>query len=147
MTSNFRQICLETARQEIAPGRCLMIGEVAQTHDGSLGQAHAFIDAIANAGADAVKFQTHIAHAESTPDEPWRVNFSRKNESRFEYWKRMEFEPEEWSGLKEHAKSAAYYSSVRHSRSRPSGFFAISVSGYGRSHRARSTTMCCSARS
>jgi N-acetylneuraminate synthase len=105
MTSNFRQICLETARQEIAPGRCLMIGEVAQTHDGSLGQAHAFIDAIANAGADAVKFQTHIAHAESTPDEPWRVNFSRKNESRFEYWKRMEFEPEEWSGLKEHAET------------------------------------------
>ena len=30
----------------------------------ALGMAHAFIDAIANAGADAVKFQTHIAAAE-----------------------------------------------------------------------------------
>ena len=50
----------------IDPQRCLIIGEVAQSHDGSLGTAHAFIDAIANAGADAVKFQTHIAAAEST---------------------------------------------------------------------------------
>jgi len=48
-------------------GRCLIIGEVALTHDGSLGLAHAFVDAIADAGADAVKFQTHIASAESTP--------------------------------------------------------------------------------
>src|SRR5688572_21886299 len=47
-------------------GRCLVVGEVAQAHDGSLGMAHAYIDAIANAGADAVKFQTHIAAAEST---------------------------------------------------------------------------------
>ena len=41
--------------------RCTIIGEVAQAHDGSLGMAHAFIDAVAHAGADAVKFQTHIA--------------------------------------------------------------------------------------
>jgi sialic acid synthase SpsE len=34
--------------------------------------AHAFIDAAADAGADAVKFQTHIASAESTLDEPFR---------------------------------------------------------------------------
>ena len=30
--------------------------EVAQAHDGSLGMAHAFIDAVADAGADAVGF-------------------------------------------------------------------------------------------
>ena len=42
---------------------CLVIGEVAQSHDGSLGMAHAFIDAIAKTSADAVKFQTHIASA------------------------------------------------------------------------------------
>jgi len=56
-----------------APRHCLVIGEVAQAHDGSLGIAHSFIDAIADAGADAVKFQTHIARAESTTAEPWRV--------------------------------------------------------------------------
>ncbi|MGE0553607.1 MAG: N-acetylneuraminate synthase family protein [Gemmatimonadales bacterium] len=84
-------------------GRCLVIGEVAQAHDGSLGLAHAFIDAIAEAGADAVKFQTHIAAAESTPSEPWRVPFSRQDLSRYEYWRRMEFTEDQWAGLKTHA--------------------------------------------
>ena len=50
--------------------RVLIIGEIAQAHDGSLGAAHAYIDAIADAGADVVKFQTHIAAAESTRQEP-----------------------------------------------------------------------------
>lgn len=83
---------------------CYIIGEVSQTHDGSLGQAHAFIDAIAAAGADAVKFQTHIADAESTPGEPWRVKFSPQDETRYDYWKRMEFSEAQWVGLKEHAE-------------------------------------------
>jgi len=82
---------------------CIIVGEVAQSHDGSLGLAHAFVDAIANAGADAVKFQTHIAEAESTPGEPWRVKFSRQDASRYDYWKRMEFTEEQWRGLKAHA--------------------------------------------
>lgn len=83
---------------------CLIIGEVAQSHDGSLGMAHAFIDAIAKTGADAVKFQTHIAAAESTPAEPWRVKFSYQDATRYEYWKRMEFTPEGWQGLAKHAE-------------------------------------------
>lgn len=82
---------------------CLIIGEVAQAHDGSLGFAHAFIDAIANAGADAVKFQTHLAAYESTPKESWRVKFSRQDETRYDYWTRMEFTEEQWYGLKKHA--------------------------------------------
>src|SRR5438046_6421141 len=82
--------------------RCLIVGEVAQAHDGSLGLAHAFIDAIAAAGADAVKFQTHIASAESTSAEPWRVRFSPRDETRYEYWKRMEFSEAEWRGLARH---------------------------------------------
>jgi N,N'-diacetyllegionaminate synthase len=81
----------------------MIIGEVAQTHDGSLGMAHAYIDAVANAGADAVKFQTHIASAESTPGEPWRVKFSPQDATRHDYWKRMEFTEEQWRGLKKHA--------------------------------------------
>ncbi len=83
--------------------RCLIIGEIAQTHDGSLGAAHAYIDAVANAGANAIKFQTHIAEAESTPGEPWRVKFSRQDATRFDYWKRMEFTEAQWQGLAEHA--------------------------------------------
>jgi N,N'-diacetyllegionaminate synthase len=86
----------------LGQGRCLIIGEVALTHDGSLGLAHAFVDAIAGAGADAVKFQTHIAAAESTPAEPFRVKFSRQDASRYDYWARMEFTEAQWRGLAEH---------------------------------------------
>jgi N-acetylneuraminate synthase len=84
---------------------CIVVGEVAQAHDGSLGLAHAFIDAIAAAGADAVKFQTHIARAESTLREPWRVPFSAQDESRYAYWRRMEFSEAQWVALKTHAES------------------------------------------
>ena len=83
----------------------LVIAEVAQAHDGSVNVAHSFIDAAANAGADAIKFQTHIAAAESSPQEQWRVQFSKQDATRFDYWKRMEFTPEQWAGLKEHAES------------------------------------------
>lgn len=88
----------------LGQGRCLVIGEVGLGHDGSLGFAHAFIDAIANAGADAVKFQTHIAAAESTPAEPFRVAFSRQDATRYDYWKRMEFTEEQWQGLAAHCR-------------------------------------------
>ncbi|MGH3834970.1 MAG: N-acetylneuraminate synthase family protein [Pseudonocardiaceae bacterium] len=84
--------------------RVVVIGEVGQAHDGSLGTAHAFIDAIAGAGADAVKFQTHIAAAESRTDEPWRVRFSYADGSRYAYWKRMEFTAQAWVGLRRHAE-------------------------------------------
>ncbi|HEX6124138.1 MAG TPA: N-acetylneuraminate synthase family protein [Pyrinomonadaceae bacterium] len=106
MSETFRDRCLAGTKAAERPGRCLVIGEVAQTHDGSLGQAHAFIDAIARAGADAVKFQTHIAAAESTPDEPWRIRFSPQDERRYDYWRRMEFTADQWSGLKEHADAS-----------------------------------------
>jgi N-acetylneuraminate synthase len=83
--------------------RPLIIAEVAQSHDGSLGMAHAFVDAAARAGAGAIKFQTHIAAEESTPAEPWRVRFSPQDETRYAYWQRMEFSESQWQGLKRHA--------------------------------------------
>lgn len=84
---------------------CLIVAEVAQAHEGSLSLAHAYIDAIADAGADAVKFQCHIAAAESTLDEPWRVEPKwAQDANRYEYWRRMEFSGEQWAGLAQHAK-------------------------------------------
>ena len=82
----------------------LVIGEIGQAHDGSLGCAHAYIDAIADAGADAVKFQTHLAAEESTPAEPWRVKFSKQDVTRYDYWRRMEFSESQWAGLVAHAR-------------------------------------------
>lgn len=79
-----------------------IIAEIAQAHDGSLGTAHAYIDALAASGIDAIKFQTHIAEAESSIYEPFRVKFSKQDETRFDYWKRMEFTLVQWKGLKQH---------------------------------------------
>jgi len=87
---------------ELGADRCFVVGEVGLAHDGSLSLAHAFIDAIADAGADAVKFQTHIASAESTPSEPFRVPFSRQDASRYDYWARTEFIEDQWRGLAAH---------------------------------------------
>ena len=94
----------KVSNQPLLPSdRCMIVAEVAQSHEGSLGMAHAFIDAIADAGADAVKFQTHIASAESTRHEPWRIKFSQQDETRYDYWKRMEFSEAQWQGLRSHA--------------------------------------------
>ncbi|MEL7252404.1 MAG: N-acetylneuraminate synthase family protein, partial [Bacteroidota bacterium] len=80
----------------------LLIAELAQAHEGSLGILHSYIDALADVGVDAVKFQTHIAEAESSLAEPFRVKFSYEDDTRFDYWKRMSFSPEQWRGIKEH---------------------------------------------
>lgn len=81
-----------------------IIAEIAQAHEGSLGIAHSYIDVLADCGVDAVKFQTHIASAESSEFEQFRVNFSYEDKTRFDYWKRMEFTPEQWQGLKKHCE-------------------------------------------
>lgn len=90
-------------------GKCapsFIIAEIAQAHDGSLGFAHSYIDLAKRCGADAIKFQTHIADAETTPLEEFRVRFSYEDKTRFDYWKRMEFTSEQWAGLAEHARDS-----------------------------------------
>ena len=81
-----------------------IMAEIAQAHDGSLGIAHSYIDVLADAGVNAVKFQTHIANAESSAYEPFRVKFSYEDATRFDYWQRMEFTQEQWVGLKLHCE-------------------------------------------
>jgi N,N'-diacetyllegionaminate synthase len=79
-----------------------LIAEIGQAHEGSLGILHSYIDAVASTGVDAIKFQTHIAEAESSIHEPFRVKFSYEDNTRFEYWKRMSFSKEQWVGIKDH---------------------------------------------
>lgn len=80
------------------------IAEIGQAHEGSLGILHSYIDALAETGVNAVKFQTHIAEAESSEHEQFRVKFSYEDATRFDYWKRMEFTPEQWGGIKQHCE-------------------------------------------
>ncbi len=84
--------------------KTFIIAEIAQAHDGSLGIAHSYIDALSGTGVDAVKFQTHIAEAESSQYESFRTKFSYEDDSRFDYWKRMEFTHDQWLGLKNHCE-------------------------------------------
>ena len=79
-----------------------LIAEIGQAHEGSLGIAHSYIDALYKTGVRIVKFQTHIADAESSSSEPFRTNFSYEDKTRFDYWKRMEFDEDQWAGLKKH---------------------------------------------
>lgn len=79
-----------------------IIAEIGQAHEGSLGILHSYIDALSDSGVDAIKFQTHIAEAESSIHEPFRVKFSYEDATRYDYWKRMEFTYEQWQGIKEH---------------------------------------------
>ena len=82
--------------------KTFIIAEIGQAHDGSLGILHSYIDALSETGIDAVKFQTHIAEAESSEHEPFRTKFSYVDKTRYDYWKRMEFSHEQWEGIKEH---------------------------------------------
>jgi N,N'-diacetyllegionaminate synthase len=82
-----------------------IIAEIGQAHDGSIGILYSYINALAQTGIDAVKFQMHIAQAESSIHEPFRVKFSLADETRYDYWKRMGFSFAQWKGIKQHCES------------------------------------------
>lgn len=79
-----------------------LIAEIGQAHDGSLGIAHSYIDALSAIGIETIKFQYHIAEAESSTNEEFRINFSYQDKTRFDYWKRISFSFEDWVSLKKH---------------------------------------------
>jgi len=84
-----------------ATNSVFIIAEVGSVHDGSFGNATKLIELAAECGADAVKFQTHIAAAETLKDAPMPPYF--KGEPRFEYFERTGFSLAQWRALKEHA--------------------------------------------
>ena len=77
---------------------CFIIAEVGSVHDGSFGNAQKLIEVAAGCKADAVKFQTHIAEAETLRDAPMPPYF--KGEPRYEYFERTGFSLEQWQSLK-----------------------------------------------
>lgn len=77
----------------------LIIAEIGSVHDGSFGNAVNLIKLASECGANAVKFQTHIAEAESILDAPSPSYF--KSENRIDYFKRTSFNMQQWLKLKE----------------------------------------------
>ena len=87
-------------------GHPYIIAEVAQAHDGSLGNAMALLDACADAGASAIKFQCHDGddNNEFPIGRPNTYNFPQ-DASRRLYWDRTGFSAAGWQGLRKFAWS------------------------------------------
>jgi N-acetylneuraminate synthase len=75
-----------------------IIAEIGSVHDGSFGNAVKLIEAAAACGADTVKFQTHIAEAETLPEAPMPAYFT--GEARMAYFRRTGFSPAQWKELR-----------------------------------------------
>jgi N-acetylneuraminate synthase len=83
--------------------KVFVIAEVGSVHDGSFGNAQKLIEAAAGCGVDAVKFQTHIAEAETLRNAPMPPYF--KGEPRYDYFQRTGFKPDQWRALKAHCEA------------------------------------------
>ncbi len=74
-----------------------VVAEIGSVHDGSFGNAMKLIELAADCGADVVKFQTHIAEAETMADAPMPPYF--KGEPRLDYFRRTGFSETQWTDL------------------------------------------------
>lgn len=86
---------------------CFVIAEVGVNHNGDMDTALAMVDAIADAGADCVKFQTFSAEEfVNNPDEIYEYVSQGKvvRESQLAMFKRLELERLEFSRLFERAR-------------------------------------------
>ncbi len=82
------------ADRSVGPGSpCFIIAEAGVNHNGELALALALVDAAAESGADAVKFQTFDAArlvTESAPKADYQVETTGASESQYEMLKRLE---------------------------------------------------------
>ena len=77
-----------------------IIAEIGSVHDGSFGNAIKAVEVAAACGADIVKFQTHIADAETLPDAPMPSYF--RGEPRINYFRRTAFSLSQWKEIANH---------------------------------------------
>ncbi len=101
-----RQNNMLIERKIVGPGsRVFVIAEIGINHNGSLSLARQTIDAAAECGADAVKFQTYHADRLMMPT---RDRFSQQEdgaESAYQMFRRLELSYEDQEKLKRHADS------------------------------------------
>ena len=78
-----------------------IIAEAGINHDGDIQRAHEMIDAAADAGADCIKFHTHLVNHEMLDLDD---TASYLNESQYQLIQRVELSIEDHLELKEHAE-------------------------------------------
>lgn len=83
-----------------------IIAEIGLGHEGSLGLAISMAEAAIESGADIVKFQAHFPEQESSEEEKFRIPFSKQDKSRWDYWHRTSFTPEQWETIKSSVEAA-----------------------------------------
>lgn len=67
-----------------------LIAEIGQYHDGSIDRLWNLVSRLCKTDVDTIKLQHHIASAESSEGEAFRVQFSKQYSSRYDYWRAME---------------------------------------------------------
>jgi N,N'-diacetyllegionaminate synthase len=96
---------LHIAGRPVGPGApCFVIAEAGVNHNGDMDMAARLVDAAADAGADAVKFQTFRADrlaVEDAPKAPYQLADGAE-ESQAAMLRRLELKPEAHRGLQEH---------------------------------------------
>lgn len=96
------------ADRPIGPGfRCFFIAEAGVNHDGDLPRALALVDVAAEAGADAVKFQTFDADRLATRDAPkaaYQIEDEREHESQYEMLARLQLSADDHRAIMRHSE-------------------------------------------
>jgi N-acetylneuraminate synthase/N,N'-diacetyllegionaminate synthase len=94
---------VKIADQQIGEGAPVwVVAEIGNNHDGKIEQARELITQAAEAGCNAVKFQTHIADAEMLEDNTVPPHFP---EPRYQFTKRMILSKETHQELRDFAQS------------------------------------------
>ena len=88
-------------------GPCFIIAEAGVNHDGDVAEAHRLVDAAADIGADAVKFQTWRTELLVRPGAPKAEYQQRQDgpdDDQFAMLKRLELPETAWSELADHSR-------------------------------------------
>lgn len=97
---------LRLGDRQVGPAaKVFVVAEIGINHDGSREQAHRLIDAAADSGADAVKFQTFCADRLMVPVRDRFAQQMEDAESAFQLFKRMELSREAHEKLKRHTEA------------------------------------------